>query len=461
MNNRLILLALIAFNLVVKLLWLDVNDLAHDEPFTVYWSQRPIPEFKAMLFAENNPPLHFLLTRWWSELVLFEAAWLRVPSAIFSALAVWPLFLIARKLSGLRTAMVTGLLFSLSNYQYGYAHEVRTYALFTLLACWSTWLVVRRKDEEHVGWLPLLQLALVNSIMVYTHYFGWLMIGMQAAFILLVPGLRSWRGAFAVSVLVTAVLFGPMFLVFVKRAGESLSQGTWLSFPVPEELYNMVWKWSNAPVLAAAAIVLIVAGIVRRERGDAAMRLAALWGLAPLLGLYMVSQFKPMFLDRYLVFSAPGFALLVAHCIRSIRVPLLAGNLVAAAMVLGMAFTFTPWRPSIHQPSRVAAQVAEWCGADCHVEVLPPWYWLSLKAGQGISNLKEDQSALLKARVLVPTAAQAQALGSYVLVDASGSDESAWVRDGLQLAYDTMEVAEPNYRLRVFRFRNQSRSGTE
>ncbi|HRD51283.1 MAG TPA: hypothetical protein PKY96_01410, partial [Flavobacteriales bacterium] len=72
-----------------------------------------------------------------------------------------------------------------------------------------------------------------------------------------------------------------------------------------------------------------------------------------------------------------------------------------------------------------------------------------------------DQSALLKARVLVPTAAQAQALGSYILVDASGSDESAWVRDGLLLAYDTMEVAEPNHRLLVFRFSSQSRSGTQ
>jgi len=460
-NNRLILFALIGFNLVVKLLWLGVNDLAHDEPFTVYWSQRPIPEFKAMLFAENNPPLHFLLTRWWSELVPFEAAWLRVPSAIFSALAVWPLFLTARKLSGSRTALIAGLLFSLSNYHYGYAHEVRAYALFTLLACWSAWLVVRRKDEGHVGWLALLQLALVNSIMVYTHYFGWLMIGVQGLFVLFVPGLRAWRGAFAVSVLVASMLFGPMFLVFIKRAGESLSQGTWLSHPVPEELYNMVWKWSNAPVVAAAAIVLIVAGIVRRERGDAAIRLALLWGLAPLVGLYMVSQFKPMFLDRYLVFSAPGFALLVAHCISSVRVPLLMGNLIAAAMVLGMAFTFAPWQPSIYQPSQVAAKVDAWCGADCHVEVVPPWYWLNLKVGQGIGHLKEDQSALLNARVLVPTAAQAQALGSYVLVDASGSDESAWVRDGLHLAYDTMEVAEPNHRLRVFWFRSRARSETE
>jgi len=457
-DQRIVLFALIAFNLAVKLLWLGANDLAHDEPFTVYWSQRPLAEFKEMLFAENNPPLHFLITRWWSQLVPFEAAWLRVPSAIFSALAVWPLYLIGRKLGGERTALITALLFSLSNYHYGYAHEVRAYALFTLLACWSAWLVVRRMGDIQVGWLPLLQLALVNTVMVYTHYFGWLMMGVQGLFILLAPGLRPWRGAFAVGTLITAALFGPMLLVFLKRAGESLGQGTWLTYPVPEELYNMVWKWSNAPVVAAASIILIVAGIARRQRGDAAMRLAIIWGLVPLIGLFMLSQFKPMFLDRYLVFSAPGFALLVALCIQESRLPQLAANLTGAALVVAMAVTFSPWKKGLYQPSRVAAQVDAWCASDCHVEVVPPWYWLNLKAGKGIAELRQDQAHLLGARILVPDPVQARALGPYVLVDASGNDESAWVRDALRLAYDTMQVAEPDHRLRVFLFNERQQA---
>ena len=39
-TDRLLLFGLVAVNLVLKLSWLDVTELAHDEPFTVFWSQR-------------------------------------------------------------------------------------------------------------------------------------------------------------------------------------------------------------------------------------------------------------------------------------------------------------------------------------------------------------------------------------------------------------------------------------
>ena len=72
-RDRSILFALIAFNLVLKLLWLDVNELAHDEPFTVYWSQQPLAAFGEMLRTENNPPLYFLLIKAWSAIEIGRA----------------------------------------------------------------------------------------------------------------------------------------------------------------------------------------------------------------------------------------------------------------------------------------------------------------------------------------------------------------------------------------------------
>ena len=65
-TDRLLLFGLVAVNLVLKLSWLDVTELAHDEPFTVFWSQRPWAELWAMFRTENNPPLYFLLIKAWS-----------------------------------------------------------------------------------------------------------------------------------------------------------------------------------------------------------------------------------------------------------------------------------------------------------------------------------------------------------------------------------------------------------
>lgn len=453
MDARRTTLLLLAINLVVKLLWLGVNDLAHDEPFTVYWSQRPWAGIRAMLPTENNPPLHFLITRWWSLLVPFEAAWLRVPSALFSALAVVPLHRLALRLTTSRAALAAALLFTFSNFHYGLAHEVRAYALFTFLAVTSVWIILRRMEAPEAGWSALLQLAIVNAVMAYTHYFGWLMIGVQLLIVLGVPGLRGWRTGFALSVAITAVLFAPMAAVLTARAEQSIAQGTWLTPPFPEELYNMVWKWSNAPVVAVACIALIVLGFARRRPGDAALRVGALWGLVPLAALYLASQFVPMFLDRYLVFAAPGFALLVASCIEALRLSARQTGLLQSALVAGMAITFTPWRPSPYQPSRVAALVNDWCGGNCHVEVVPPWYWLTLKAGEDIALLIQDQSALLRSKPLIPDSAQASALGTYILVDASGGQEFESLRQALGGPY-TAEVrsAEPDHRVRVYRF---------
>src|SRR6185295_8921665 len=97
---------LLLLNLALKLSWLGVNELAGDEPFTVHWSQQPFGVMLNMLREENNPPLYFLLIKWWSAIAPFEPAWLRVPSAVFSALTVWPLFLLTRRLSGSITALV-------------------------------------------------------------------------------------------------------------------------------------------------------------------------------------------------------------------------------------------------------------------------------------------------------------------------------------------------------------------
>ena len=99
-------LALVLLNLVLKWCWLGVNELAHDEPFTMYWALRPIGALWTMLGTENNPPLYFLLMKAWGMLVPLDAAWWRIPSATFSALAVWPLYLLTRQLGGARIALV-------------------------------------------------------------------------------------------------------------------------------------------------------------------------------------------------------------------------------------------------------------------------------------------------------------------------------------------------------------------
>lgn len=455
--------ALIITNAVLKLLWLGNNELAHDEPFTVYWSQRPLNELWEMLRTENNPPLYFLLIKAWSSFTPFEAAWLRVPSAIFSALAVWPLFLLGRALGGMRVALVASLLFTFCNYHYGYAHEVRGYSLFTLLAItimWQLWRVSQR-ERSASRWL-----AIAGAAMVYTHFFGWLLLGVALLCTLLVKDLRPARRTFLISLAIIAVLYLPYAAIFLGRLGTSVEQGTWLTAPEPEELYNMIWRWSNAPVISVLFLLLIIVATARTRAQGSAFNIGLIWTFVPLIGMFLASYLAPMFLDRYLVYAAPGFALLVPAAVERIGLLERVNAIVAAAAVAGMAITFKPWQDSGLHPSRVVLEVRKACEAECTIEVIPGWYWPTYLSASDISALRNDLGPYLGGRpekashrTAEHPSSPSDTTANHIVVNA-GSDlvdpGRAWYTR-LQAMYPMVDSVEADRKVWVYHFHRLTR----
>lgn len=450
-TDRIVLAALLLLNLALKCSWLGVNVLFNDEPFTVYWSQQPLSALWPMLAAENNPPLYFLLIKCWSAFTPFEAAWLRVPAAVFSALVVWPLYLLAQRLGGRRSAIIATLIFTFTNYHYGYAHEVRAYALFTLLTVTSLWLFVRAKDQPAEGLRALFGLVALNTVLVYTHFFGWLVIGLEFLLVFTLPELRPLRRNFNVGVGITVLLFAPYLRLFFHRMGQSVGHGTWLEPPVPEEVYNMVWRWSNQPVLVVLFLTLVVAAAWKDKLRSLASRFALLWSLVPLFGMFLISFMVPMFLDRYLVFAAPGFALAVAISADTLLPKHRIGHLMASVPVLGMLFTFTPWKPSVRQPAHLAEQVRAWCAEGCELMVVPAWYWLNHLAVDDLDQLRNDQSARLNGAVRMDHPYRS---GPVVVVDASGDLtglDRSW-RSKLAEDLPVVDSAQVDHKVWVYRF---------
>ncbi len=450
-----VLVALVLLGLVVKLLWLDRTELAHDEPFTVYMALRTWADLFKALHEENNPPLYFVLMKLWTAITPLTTAWLRVPSAVFSALAVWPIFLLARSMAGIRVAVVASLLFLLNNYHYGFAHEVRAYSLFTLLAVTSIWQLRRlaMKGERALLWL-----VMVNIALVYTHFFGWLMIGVGMACVLIIPDLRPARKGAFIALGAALVSYLPYATIFMERFGSSVGKGTWLDAPAPEELYNMIWRWSNAPVIATLLICAMAVALFRTRFKDQALLLGSIWTLLPLFGMFLVSYRVPMFLDRYLVYAAPGFCLLAATSMSL----LVSGRWAwapSAAIVGSMAVTFTPWKDDGHHPSRIVAQVRTWCSDQCTLQVEPSWYWLNFLAAEDISKLRSYDGHGTKRPIGEDPRSVSSALpessGTEIVVDAGSliEDPSRRWYSALKRTHPTVDSVESDIKVWVYRFR--------
>lgn len=379
-TDRRLIIALLAIGALLKSAWLGRNELSGDEPFTVFWATRPMAEFLEMLWTENNPPLYFLLIKAWIGCAPLEEAWLRVPSALFSILTVWPLFLLGRALGGRMMAVITCLLFMLSNHQYAYAHEVRAYSLLLLLTVLAMWLVVRGPSRSTR--LSTMMLAAVFAAMAWTHFFAWLVIGLCCSCVLLLPGLREGRRRVLMASLIAAAAFLPYTFIFFQRAGESMAQGTWVRPHGLEEIWHMVRRWSNQPVVTLMLLVPLVAVVVREKSTSLVLRFPLIWWLLPLIGLWLVQPWVPAYVDRYLLFASPGFYLAVGYGLTHVFDVPRARVLAPALGVLAMLATFTPWKRNDQRPSLVAAQVKAWQSPSRAFPVLvrPFWYKTTLWA---------------------------------------------------------------------------------
>lgn len=136
-----------------------------------------------------NPPLYYILLRWWMDAFGIDAAAVRMLSALCSVAAVAVFFDLCRLLHGPRIAMLAAAMMSLAGAQLDFAQDARAYALLIFLALCCCDAVVR---IERGGATPrrLVGLAVALAAMALTHYFC-----LGAALALAVYILLRLRGA--------------------------------------------------------------------------------------------------------------------------------------------------------------------------------------------------------------------------------------------------------------------------
>ncbi|MER5733218.1 glycosyltransferase family 39 protein [Streptomyces sp. NPDC002138] len=274
---------------------------------------------------------YYLILHGWVSVFGDSEAMLRMPSALAMAGAAAFVVLAARHLFDRRTAVFAGLLFALLPAVSKYGQEARSYAFVVLAVAAATWLLLRALDRPTaLRWLPY---SLAVAAAGLFHVVSLLFLMPHAMIVVL----RWWRArarrlpvTFTAAVAVGLLPVIPLALLGQSQVGRQIS---WLKVP---HLRGIADLWTNlfaSPLVALgmAAAALLPLAWSRGRRPAVEIGLVA---AVPIVVAWVISQGSTSyFLDRYLLFTLPGWVVLAAAGLAALR-PRVAGVAALALLIL-------------------------------------------------------------------------------------------------------------------------------
>lgn len=353
-----LLLAIILIGWGLATLRLGDRSFWADEGATAHKAQQTTSLAEAARLHKDFHFLHFALTMGLVRLSRSELV-LRFPSAMAATLALPVLYVLGSRLLRRTAGLVGAFLLAISPFAVGYAQEARSYALLQLYAGLSLLLLVLALEKRRWFWWAGFVIA--TTLLLYTHFFGWFVVGAEVLWVLIVLLWRTVKGRkldarlpwLAVSLLIIAVLYlplGPALVEFWQQFGpgqESPQVAGLQSFQLSLRFFGDMLAVFGARSygwrlwLFAISILLGFASLFVRRRWSVLL-LIILWFAVPLAGLTVIAS-QHFFDYRYLIFTLPIFLLMTAEGLawlvslfgRGARVP--RAWLVEPLLALGLA----------------------------------------------------------------------------------------------------------------------------
>lgn len=336
--TRLVLPALVLLYTAARLWRLTQFNLGRDEIFSLETARLG---WRAMLAAVVNdvvhPPLFYLLLKIWISLGDESLRWLKLFPTLTAIAAVVPLLLLCRELR-LRAATrdLALLLVAVNGYLVAYAHELRMYSLLLFFSLCALWLFVRFWHAARPTKLALLALFSAHLLLVYTQYYGWLLVGVELLCVL--RWRRNHARTFAALVALLALAAAPWaYLVLHALSTRTVDLGTQLGWHYRPDATSLAAYYAllNGPysfahsttigLLVFGLIIIAARWLMQRSPDAAHTRRVFDWLLAlaalPCAFAFVVSRVFPQSIwhTRYLIISAVPYLLLVALALTNLR----------------------------------------------------------------------------------------------------------------------------------------------
>ncbi|MDQ6648490.1 MAG: hypothetical protein M3Y93_14910 [Pseudomonadota bacterium] len=418
------MLGIVVTALAVRLLHIARQPLWLDEVFTYQRVHMDVPSLVVDSLANRHVPGYFLLLRWLVPTGAADAA-LRLPSALFGAMAAGAVFVVAWRVCGRRAACFAGWLMVLAPLQVQYGQEARSYTLMVLLISIALGGLVQLAQQidrptapqtAQPGWAAYV-LGTLGAMLVLGDAAPWWFASNVGLFVLWrrlrQNGAKQAQTTFALHWLLgqTFILACCMpFYIAMAAAntGKVLTHFQW----VPAVSWHQLWVVSASGYLMRAAtvvgpgllptafgllglLVLLLSGAgAWRLRGRLAGQMLLLsFALLPLL-LLLISPIQSLLVPRYILWSAAPFFVLAG--IGAALLPRWPYRLAITALLVLGSFNLLPvYRKEVKPRWDLAAATLS-----AHTEVGDTVYTLDPNAPLMIRKL-QPKGQSLDQRVLI------------------------------------------------------------
>jgi hypothetical protein len=360
-----VIFALLLIVFVALRLWhITTYSLWGGEAFTMIGVQQSWSDMFAYIAADIvHPPLIYILLKLWIMIGGESVLWLKLFSVIPGIAVVVPFLLLCRQLKfRLPETNLALLLLTFNGYLVHYAQELRMYSLFMFLALCSFWLFMRLFNTPGRAIGQLIVLTGINLLAIFTHYYGWVVVGMEFLFILIWQRRRTI--SFALSMVFLLLCFAPWAYVVVReaRAIGGLDQNLdWIPKPRLTNIANLYVTF-NGPLgnrfvklfgllvfafpILAWAWQLVRTGLKQQKDDLHSLSWLAMLAFLPVVALFVVSQQmdQAVWMDRYFIFIAIPYMMLVAAAAFRLKPAWLRNLWIAVIVLMSSLAGYNDWR---------------------------------------------------------------------------------------------------------------------
>lgn len=317
---------------LLRVYQLGESSLWHDEAFTWFFTSLPWMEMLDTVRLDGvNPPVYYLGTKIFVDLFGDGEVVLRLLSLIAGSSAIYFAWHLGKQAGGIVGAWASAWFIAFHPMAIHYTRDARPYALVLALATLLVYVFIRLRKESSRGlWLSAFVLLMLGQL---SHYFFFVLGGVILMMVL--TEIREKPLHFRYWTLVWIVAFLPLagwLAWYFSQPTPTLGIG-WIQQPELGDVFATWWNLLSgyggiystpAMMFGLATFGMLSISVLLAKNRSESLRFLIVGLVFPVIMVWLVSQRRPVFVDRYFIVFLPVvaylFALGAAEALRRLRV---------------------------------------------------------------------------------------------------------------------------------------------